>query len=447
LNKQKKDIKRGLPYIIVLFIILIYGKVAFGQIQVQTYRLQNGLRVILSPIEDSQAVCLLTYFKTGTRDDPVELKGISNVFKNIRMYSPTRNFNYLEGFLYAKNKGGITSSKIEYDFSYFYQIIQSEDLNITLMLESERFKSLKINTKLFEIQKTRQIQKLNRLIKFNGYYNSYIWTNRKLFENSIYQYPIYGEPNKLINMNKDDIITVFKRYLNPNLITLIITGKFDTVDIKRNIIRYFSDIKATKKKPIKYKALNLKNIASSKSSISEKNVENFVIVGIPAPSILNPYYTHFLFFKYFLLDKRVGNIEYLLKDKNNLDIMIDYKFTGNIEANSLIIGVSSKQKIDVVKARYLILNYFKTLPLIMLKKKKTIKYIKYLMELDYLKRLADPLQRSLILAKSEHFFGNLDINRNILMKIKNIGVENLIKVSKKYFSKDKTVVLFKYKNE
>ena len=133
MKNSKQTIKRHiLAALIILSSVLWFRATAFSQIQVQTYQLENGLRVILSPIENIDSTCIFTYFKTGVRDDPVELKGASTIFKNIRLNSATRNFNYLEGLLYAKNKGGIVGSKIEYDYSYFYQIVQAEDLNIAL---------------------------------------------------------------------------------------------------------------------------------------------------------------------------------------------------------------------------------------------------------------------------------------------------------------------------
>jgi predicted Zn-dependent peptidase len=315
------------------------------------------------------------------------------------------------------------------------------------MLESERFKSLKINNRGFLIQKNRHIQKLEQLAKYNGYYKAYLWTNSKLFANSIYQYSLMGTSLKLKNLKLSDIKSVYKRYSNPQLATLVISGEFDTVEVKKNINKYFSNISAVRGEKLKYSSFNFTNESISKSLVATKNAENFIIIGIPAPSVLNYNFIHFLFMKYFLFDKRIGNIENLLKNKNNLDITMDYKLTDNIEANSLILGISSTKKIDVIRARYLILKYINNLPMTMLKKKKDIQSIKRLMEIDYLKNLSGLLSRSEVLAKSEHFFGDIDVNKNILRKIKNINLLSLVNVCKRYFVKNKMVMLFEYNDD
>jgi len=449
LFKFKKIVNLNVLRLLIFstLLLLSFEQFNFARIQVQTYKLKNGLNVILSPIEGIKSVSVFTYYKTGVRDDPVEFKGVSTIFKNIRLNSATKNFNYLEGVLYVKNKGGIVATKIAYDYSYFYQIIAEEDLNIALMLESERFKSLKINNRGFLIQKNRHIQKLERLAKYNGYYEAYLWINAKLFANSIYQYSLMGTSLKLKNLKLSDIKSVYKRYSNPQLATLVISGEFDTVEVKKTINKYFSDIRAVRDVKLKYSSFNFINDSVSKSLVAAKNAENFIIIGIPAPSVLNYNFIHFLFMKYFLFDERIGNIENLLKNKNNLDITMDYKLTDNIEANSLILGISSNKKIDVIRARYLILKYINNLPITMLKKKKDIQRIKRLMEIDYLKNLSGLLSRSEVLAKSEHFFGDIDVNKNILRKIKNINLLSLVNVCKRYFVKNKMVMLFEYNDD
>ncbi len=445
MNKSKIRINIGLlKLFIIILSFFILGDYGFSQIQVQTYQLNNGLRVILSPIENIHSVCVFTYFKTGVRDDPVELKGASTIFKNIRLKSGTRNFNYLEGLLYTKNQGGIAGSKVEYDYSYFYQIVQAENLNIALMLEGERFKSLKLSNRGFQIQKNRHIQRLKRLVNYSRYYNSYLWVNSKLFANSVYQYPVMGSLDKIINIKTDDIDSVYNRYSDPNLTTLIVTGKFDTIEIKRKILKYFSTIKSRGNKTINYSPLNLKTESISATGLSKNVSEHFVIFGIQAPSVLDQSFETFLFMKYFLLDKRRDSISNYLKDKNKLDVSIDFRLSDNIESNSLVIGVSSKTKINIVRTKYLILSYFKNLPTLMLKKKIDIKNIKNLMEIDYRKKLSGLVSRSELLAKSEHFFNNLDINKNILNKIQKIGLYNIIGLCKKYFTQNKIIMLYEY---
>ena len=370
---------------ILSYSILIFSFFNFGETLLQTYKLQNGLTVILSPIKNIQSVCVFTYIKTGVRDDPVELKGISTIFKNIRLNAATKNFNYLEGLFSTRRKGGIVGSKVEYDYSFFYQVVQAEDLNIALMLESERFKSLRFNNKILQNHKNRHLQKLINLIKYNAYYNSYLWVNSKLFANSIYQYPLMGEPNRINKISIDDVQAVYDRYSDPNLATLVIVGDFETIEVKIKIKKYFSNVILRNENKHKYKPLNLKHEYGTKTGVIKNITKNYVIFGIQAPSVLSYNYTSFLFMKYFLFDKRMGNIKNYLKNANDLDISIDHRMSDNIELNSLIIGISSKKKINIVKTRYLLLNYFRKLPLLMLKKKTEIKNIKYLMEIRLFK--------------------------------------------------------------
>jgi len=436
-------IKTSTFRILIIVFSIICGNYGFTQALLQTYQLQNGLTIILSPIESVQSVSVFTYIKTGVRDDLVKFKGASTLFKNIRQNAATRNFNYLEGLFSTRNKGGIIGSKVEYDYSYFYQIVSAEDIDIALMLEAERFKFLKINKRNFQIQKKRHIERLNRLIKYNAYYNSYLWANSKLFANSVYQYPLMGERDKMINLSFEDFKSVYERYSDPGLTTLVIVGKFKTVYLKKKITKYFSDIKKNENNKQRYTPLKLKSEYITKTDVSKTIAENFAIFGLKAPSVLDYSYTSFLFMKYFLLDERFGNISYYLKN-NKLDVTIDYRLSDNIEANSLIIGISSKKKINIVKTRYLLLNYFRKLPAMMLKKKNNVKNIKNLMEIDYLKKLSGLVSRSEMLARSEHFFNNLDLNKNIVSKIKNISLPNIINVCKKYFAKDKIVLLIEY---
>ncbi len=119
---------------------------------VSSFRLSNGLRVILAPVNDIEATCVMLYHLTGVRDDPAEIRGGSYLYQNL-MLGATQNLDVYDRIYFIKQYGGSSNRIVNYDYSIFYQVVQESEVDNALWLESERINSLQLTNRNITIQK------------------------------------------------------------------------------------------------------------------------------------------------------------------------------------------------------------------------------------------------------------------------------------------------------
>jgi predicted Zn-dependent peptidase len=412
-----------------------------GQLEVSKFRLNNGLQVILSPDKNVQATCVLLYHLNGVKNDPLDIRGTSYLLKDLMMYLGTRNLEPYDRLMFAQRNGGLSTSQISYLKSYFIQIIPDTELDNALWLERERLDSLRMNSASLNQRKNMLYIRLHNLNSTNIHFRANQWIKKKIFEGTPYETPLFGELEKIRSINNLSLRRVYNTYKNPKSIILVITGKFDPQSTREKIARQFGQLSNSRHPPItKIKSIPPRTEYVYQNWQRERLQENFVLYGIRAPSksIYNHLYFHALV--YYLLDKRISLLEKVLNQEQKLGVKIDYEFTDYLEANSLIIKISTSQRINLERAKYFINNTFKNLRSKAIPKPE-IRVLKSLMEIDFWKRMADIGQKSLILAESFRLYGDLNIDERYVKRIQNMIGFHIFRIAKTYLKKENLVLL------
>ncbi len=204
----------------------------------ESFKLDNGLTVIFSPINNIQATCVLIYHIAGVRDDPSKIKGASYLYQNL-MLMGTSNLEPYERFFFVQKNGGTSGIKVNFDNSISYQIIPDHKINNALWIESERINSLIISDRIINIQKNNIYKKNYRLMNSNIDFKSSTWVKSKIFETTIYQTPIYGNLEMIRSFDNLSIKKIYNNFRNPHKIIMVISGKFDSKKIKKPLRSFF----------------------------------------------------------------------------------------------------------------------------------------------------------------------------------------------------------------
>ena len=117
--------------------------------------------------------------------------------------------------------------------------------------------------------------------------------------------------------------------------------------------------------------------------------KNFVVYGIKSPAKIGYNFMYFDFLRYYLTDPRIARLDYILNTVNKLNIEIDSDFTDYIEANCLTIQLSSSERINLEKAKYVLEKEFQALRRTCISN-SDLKAIRSLMEIDFLKGMVVP---------------------------------------------------------
>lgn len=430
---------------LTFFVLMIWSAIClFPVVKPSVVKFQNGFTVILSPTENTEAACLLTYHLSGVRDNPEDIKGASFLYQYL-MFLGTEHLDPYDRIMFVKKNGGVGSGRVNYDNSIFYQIIPEDKLGNAIWFESERLKSLNITDQQINIQKNNLYKRIQRLLNSNVAFRAKEWVKSRVFENTAYEKPIYGEVEKIVKFSNPRIRDIYDNFRNISDIIMVISGNFNVSRVMQLISKHFSySHHQPSKIQQKYDLADPREKYIYKNWLIDNLPEHFVLLGVRAPAKLGYDYLLFDFIRYYLLDGRISKLEKMINRENSLNIDISHEYSNNIESNALLIKFSSSVRLNLDKAKYILEKEFEALQMFPISS-TNLKTVKSVMELDFFKNMNKLEKRSLMLAENYHLFGNLNFEKNHIKRIRKITQYDIMEIGKKYLGKDNLVLLNVYK--
>ena len=211
-------------------------KVAFEE-----YDLSNGMHVILH--QDNSAPLLTTsvFYHVGSKDENPERTGFAHFFEHL-LFEGTENIKRGEWDKIEKGNGGSGNATTNQDRTYYYETYPSNNLELTLWMESERLLHPVINQIGVDTQ-NEVVKEEKRLRVDNSPYGQ--WTGevfKNLFKNHPYRWTTIGSLDHLDAATLQEFQDFNKKYYIPNNAVLVIAGDFETTTAKKLIADYFGTI-------------------------------------------------------------------------------------------------------------------------------------------------------------------------------------------------------------
>lgn len=433
-------IKTGL---LGFLLALLFAPVFSQSINVTSFELPNGLKVILSPSQDMQTAAVCIYNMNGARHDAADNRGISYLYQYL-MFDGNENLESYDHVLFINKMGGTVSGRVSHDNSVFSEVLPASEINVALWLESERLKSLHLEDANIDYQKNQVYNRIARLSESSLNFRAQTWINSKVFTNLPYAYPLYGDLNKIRTLSNDRIRETYRKFQNLSNIYLIIAGKFDINEVKAGINKFFQNIP-----PGRRSREAAASVSIQPSSYSVKNwllpglKNNFTFMGIKSPGKINYDFLFFDFLRYYLTDPRLSRIDHILNKTNKLNIEIECTYTDYFEANILTIQLSSPERINLEKAKYVLEQEFSALTTKLISNAE-IRTIRSLMEIDLYKSFYNLEDRCLRIGEFYHMFGEMNFLDAQLKRLRRISSYDVLESAKKYLLKENQVILNVY---
>ncbi|MBA2243954.1 MAG: insulinase family protein [Gemmatimonadetes bacterium] len=216
-----------------------------GEIPFETYRLENGLRVILSPDRSTPVVAVNVWYDVGSRNERQGRTGFAHLFEHM-MFQGSQNVEKGAHMTLIERAGGSMNGTTSEDRTNYFQTLPANRLNLGLWLEADRMRSLDITAENFENQ--REVVKEERRLRVDNqpYTGSFL---RALYQASYnaescfaYGHDVIGSMDDLNAAELRDVQEFFDTYYAPNNATLTVVGDFDPAEARRLIQEYFADI-------------------------------------------------------------------------------------------------------------------------------------------------------------------------------------------------------------
>ena len=211
------------------------------QVTFEEYDLDNGLHVILHQDNTAPLVVTSVLYHVGAKNEEGERTGFAHFFEHL-LFEGTENIERGDWFKIVSSNGGRNNAYTTDDFTYYYEVFPSNNLELGLWMESERMLHPIINEVGVETQ-NEVVKEEKRLRYDNSPYGKWAFEVRKrMFEKHPYQHIPIGEMDHLDAATLDEFIAFNEKFYVPNNAVLVVAGDFEMEEAKKMIANYFSEI-------------------------------------------------------------------------------------------------------------------------------------------------------------------------------------------------------------
>jgi zinc protease len=212
------------------------------KVPVDYYKLDNGLRVVLSEDHTSPTVVVAVYYNIGFRIEPKDRTGFAHLFEHM-MFQGSQNLGKMEFVNLVQKNGGVLNGSTRFDFTNYFEVMPAHKLETAIWAEADRMKGLAITQDNLTNQQgvVKNEVKVNVL---NQPYGGFPWLDMPQYanENWYNAHNFYGDLQDLDSAKLEDVDQFFKTFYAPNNAAISIVGDFNSADAKKWVKQYFESI-------------------------------------------------------------------------------------------------------------------------------------------------------------------------------------------------------------
>ena len=214
------------------------------KIPFETYKLPNGLTVILSQDRTTPTVAVNVWYYVGSKNEMPGRTGFAHLFEHV-MFTGSGHVPYGLHDKLTEGVGGGNNGTTNNDRTNYFETIPSNYLETALWLESDRMGFLLDKLDIAKLNAQRDVVKNERRQSYdNQPYGrvSEILAGAMYPKGHPYSWPVIGSMTDLSAASEEDVKSFFRLYYAPNNATLAVVGDFDPAQAKAWIQKYFGDL-------------------------------------------------------------------------------------------------------------------------------------------------------------------------------------------------------------
>ena len=210
----------------------------------ERYRLDNGLKIVLSQDRTVPVVAVNIWYGVGSRNELPGHTGFAHLFEHM-MFQGSQHVPKNKHFELIERAGGTLNATTWFDRTNYFETVPSRDLELALWLESDRMGWMLPAMDQEKLDNQRDVVKNEKRQRYdNQPYGDWDERLQALMypEGHPYHHPVIGSIEDLDGATLEDVAAFFSTYYVPNNAVLTIAGDFDERQVMDLVQRYFGEI-------------------------------------------------------------------------------------------------------------------------------------------------------------------------------------------------------------
>jgi predicted Zn-dependent peptidase len=195
------------------------------------HTLANGLRLVIEIMPHVQSAACGFLARTGARDDPPELAGVSHFLEHM-MFKGTARRNWEQVNIEFDEMGSYYNAYTSKDRTFYYGWVQTQDLDRQLELLADMMRSV-LPPEQFDLEKNVVLEEI-AMSRDDLASVAYDFLYERLGAGTPLAWPVLGYEETIQRMARDGMEAYFARRYAPNNLILIVAGNVDPDAVVRS---------------------------------------------------------------------------------------------------------------------------------------------------------------------------------------------------------------------
>ena len=216
------------------------------KIEIQSYRLANGLRVNLAHDSSQPVVAVNIWYNVGSRNERQGRTGFAHLFEHM-MFQGSQHVPDTQHIAHVERAGGSMNGSTWLDRTNYFETVPSNRLELALWLESDRMGFMLPAMTQEKLDNQRDVVKNERRWRVdNQPYGDWDERIQALMypTDHPYHHSVIGSMEDLDAATLEDVQQFFRTYYAPHNAVLTVCGDFDIDECRELIELYFGSLPA-----------------------------------------------------------------------------------------------------------------------------------------------------------------------------------------------------------
>ncbi len=229
---------------IILAVQLVWGICySFPKDRLHQFTLDNGLKVILEENQNAPVVALQIWIKVGSGDEKDDEAGMCHFIEHM-IFKGTEKRKVREMAREIESMGGSINAYTSYDQTVFHITIASRYADTGLDILADAIQHSTFDS--LELEREREvILEEIRMGQDDPSRRLFLQTMATLYQQHPYRRPIIGYEKTIRSIQRDQMVSFFKKWYAPNRMVFVAVGDFGLSKMEGMVREAFKDFQSS----------------------------------------------------------------------------------------------------------------------------------------------------------------------------------------------------------
>ena len=228
--------------------LLLMGGEVKAMENIQSFKLDNGMQVLVVPDSRAPVVTHSVWYKVGAMDEKPGKTGLAHMTEHL-MFKGTPKYPMGTMDKIVQRKGGVQNAFTSYDYTAYYQKVPVTELETMMDLESDRMANLRLTDQIFQPERKVVAEERKLTTDSNPNDRFFEQVMRMHFAHHTYGHPVIGWAKDIQGYTFTDALDWYHTHYAPNNATMILVGNVTADSVKPLVEKYYGPLKAVSSVP------------------------------------------------------------------------------------------------------------------------------------------------------------------------------------------------------